>query len=222
MNVLQRHSIFFHVLSLSFIFFHFLSSFLSIFFRSVSFIFHFFKFLSFSFIFFHFLSFCRVLKICFFLGLNFVTISRDSPFEKINFLGPSRGSPFGPSFPFFVLLFFLPFFFFFFLALPVVYQLVTIWFSVKIRLRVVKGGRRVGQVLPSYQNFQISAFDETADAPQSCLFSFLSLSLHLSSVSVLRILIFLLTKTCPRGPLAGRSRVFAGRLPFFLWNGCTF
>ena len=39
------------------------------------------------------------------------------------------------------------------------------------------GGRRVGQVLPSYQNRQISALDETADAPQSSLSSPL-LSLH--------------------------------------------
>ena len=47
---------------------------------------------------------------------------------------------------------------------------------VMIRLRVVHGGRRVGQVLPSYQNRQISALDETADAPQlvSSLFSLLS------------------------------------------------
>ena len=44
---------------------------------------------------------------------------------------------------------------------------------VMIRLRVVYGGRRVGQVLPSYQNRQISALDETADAPQSSLFSLL-------------------------------------------------
>ena len=44
-----------------------------------------------------------------------------------------------------------------------------------IKLRVVCGGRRVGQVLPSYQNRQISALDETADAPQSSLFSLLSL-----------------------------------------------
>ena len=40
---------------------------------------------------------------------------------------------------------------------------------VMIRLRVVYGGRRVGQVPPSYQNRQIGAFDETADAPQSGL-----------------------------------------------------
>ena len=40
---------------------------------------------------------------------------------------------------------------------------------VMIRLRVVHGGRRVGQVLPSYQNRQISALNETADAPQSSL-----------------------------------------------------
>ena len=49
---------------------------------------------------------------------------------------------------------------------------------VMIRLRVVYGGRRVGQVLPSYQNRQISALDETADAPQSSLFSLLSSSLQ--------------------------------------------
>ena len=45
---------------------------------------------------------------------------------------------------------------------------------VMIRLRVVYGGRRVGQVLPSYQNRQKSALDETADVPQSSLFSLLS------------------------------------------------
>ena len=45
---------------------------------------------------------------------------------------------------------------------------------VMIRLRVENGGRRVGQVLPSYQNRQTSALDETADAPQSGLFSLLS------------------------------------------------
>ena len=45
---------------------------------------------------------------------------------------------------------------------------------VTIRLRVVYGGRQVGQVLPSYQNRQISALDETADAAQSGLFSLLS------------------------------------------------
>ena len=50
---------------------------------------------------------------------------------------------------------------------------------VMIRLRVVYGGRRVGQVLSSSQNRQISAFDETANAPQSSLFSLLS-SLFLS------------------------------------------
>ena len=42
---------------------------------------------------------------------------------------------------------------------------------VMIRLRVVHGGRRVGQVLPSYQNRQISTLDVTADAPQSSLFT---------------------------------------------------
>ena len=45
---------------------------------------------------------------------------------------------------------------------------------VMIRLRVVYGRRRVGQVLPSYQNRQIGALDETADAPQSSLFSLFS------------------------------------------------
>ena len=52
---------------------------------------------------------------------------------------------------------------------------------VMIRLRVVYGGRRVGQVLPSYQNRQISALDEMADAPQFSLS--LSLSLFLSLLS---------------------------------------
>ena len=45
---------------------------------------------------------------------------------------------------------------------------------VMIRLRVENGGRRVGQVLPSYHNRQIGALDETADAPQSSLFPLLS------------------------------------------------
>ena len=56
---------------------------------------------------------------------------------------------------------------------------------VMIRLRVVHGGRRVGQVLPSYQNRQMSALDETADAPQSSLFSLLLSSslFHLSFIS---------------------------------------
>ena len=47
--------------------------------------------------------------------------------------------PFLSSFRFFLLfLFFSPFFFL--VSLPVVSQLVTIWFSVKIRLRVENGG----------------------------------------------------------------------------------
>ena len=74
---------------------------------------------------------------------------------------------------------------------------------VMIRLRVVCGGRRVGQVLPSYQNRQIGAFDETADAPQSGLFS-----LHLSSINI-----------CLSSPDSGRSQsprgCSSGRLPFF-------
>ena len=56
------------------------------------------------------------------------------------------------------------------LALFALYWLVTlpcgiVHILVMIRLRVVYGGRRVGQVLPSYQNRQIGALDETADAP---------------------------------------------------------
>ena len=69
---------------------------------------------------------------------------------------------------------------------------------VMIRLRVVYGGRLVGQVLPSYQNRQTSALDETADAPQSSLFS-----LHLSSINLLQIQV-------PRGRLAVPSRVARG------------
>ena len=59
---------------------------------------------------------------------------------------------------------------------------------VMIKLRVVHGERRVGQVPPSYQNRQIGALDETADAPQSSLFSLLSSFfslLFLSSLSPL-------------------------------------
>ena len=55
---------------------------------------------------------------------------------------------------------------------------------VMIRLRVVHGGRRVGQVLPSYQNRQIGALDETADTPQSSL-SLFTLSLFRLSLSLL-------------------------------------
>ena len=63
------------------------------------------------------------------------------------------------------------------------------------KLRVVYG-RRVGQVLPSYQNRQISALDETADAPQSSLF-----------ISVQKILVSLL-----------QIQVVPGWPPFFLRN----
>ena len=62
------------------------------------------------------------------------------------------------------------------LALFALYWLVvtfpcgTVHTLVMIRLRVAFGGRRVGQVLPSYQNRQIGAIDETADALQSSLF----------------------------------------------------
>ena len=74
---------------------------------------------------------------------------------------------------------------------------------VMIRLRVVYGGRRVGQVLPSYQNRQTSALDETADAPQSSLFSLLS------SSQIYKYLSLFSRKLV----LAGRSRVAPGRLP---------
>ena len=60
---------------------------------------------------------------------------------------------------------------------------------VMIRLRVVYSGRRVGQVLPSYQNRQISALDGTADAPQSSRSALLS-SRPLSLLSLLVTLSF--------------------------------
>ena len=65
------------------------------------------------------------------------------------------------------------------------------------RLRVVFGGRRVGQVLPSYQIRQISALDETADAPQSSLFSLLLflLSSSLSSLFFSLLLSLLLSSS---------------------------
>ena len=102
------------------------------------------------------------------------------------------------------------------LALFALYWLVvafpcgTVHILVTIRLRVVFGGRRVGQVLPSYQNRQISALDETADAPQSSLFS-----LHLSSINIYLSSPQNLSSQSPRSLLAGRSRVFPGRLSFF-------
>ena len=135
----------------------------------------FFHILSFSFHFLFLFLFVGCSRSEFFLCLNFVTISLDSSHVKKLFLGPWAHLgwyPFGHSFPFFPT-FFSPVCC---LALPVVCQLVTTWLSVKIRLRVVYGGRRVGQVLPSYQNRQISALDETADAPQSSLLSLLSSS----------------------------------------------
>ena len=57
----------------------------------------------------------------------------------------------------------------------------------------------MGQVIPSYQNRQISALDETADAPQSCLF-----------ISVLSILISLLHIQVPNNPLTVPSQVARG------------
>ena len=67
---------------------------------------------------------------------------------------------------------------------------------VMIRLRVLFGGRRVGQVLPSYQNRQISALDETADAPQSLLFSCLLLSCLVLSCLVSSLLFQLVLSSC--------------------------
>ena len=182
-------SIFFHYcLSLfSFSFFQFLFMFFSFPFHFLSFSFIFFHFRSFSFIFVHFLSFSFIFL--HFLSFSFSLLgARNLIFLCLNLF------PFFPRF-------FPPFFF---LALPVGHQLVTIWVSVKIRLRVVYGGRRVGQVLPSYQNRQISALDETADARHSSLY-----------ISVLSILMSLLQIQVPRRSLAGRSRVFPGRLSFF-------
>ena len=70
--------------------------------------------------------------------------------------------------------------------LVVTFPLGIVHVLVMIRLRVVYGGWRVGQVLPSYQKHQISALDETADAPQSSLFSLLfSLLTSLFSSSLL-------------------------------------
>ena len=88
----------------------------------------------------------------------------------------------------------------------------------------------VGQVLPSYQNRQISALDETADAPRSRLFfllSTLSLSTLLSSLfsllSLFPLFSFLSSLSSVHlssintylsspesGPLAGRLRVARG------------
>ena len=85
------------------------------------------------------------------------------------------------------------------LALFALYWLVvtfpcgTVHILVLIRLRVVFGGRRVGQVLPSYQNRQIGALGETADAPllfSSLLFSSLLFSSLLFSSLLFSSLLF--------------------------------
>ena len=137
MNILQRHSIVFHFLSFSSFFCHVLSFSFTVLslcfhcaFTVLSLCFH----CAFTVLFYFFLVllFSRVLKNPFFC-LDCLTISYESSYVKNQFGGPSRG---GNSFPLFP--FFLPFLLF--LALPVVDQLVTIWLSVKIRLRVVKGG----------------------------------------------------------------------------------
>ena len=106
-----------------FFFFHcFIFSFFSVFLLFHWFIFfsifHFSSFLSFSFIFFHFLCLCWVLKIGFFLGLNFVTISLDSSCVKNQFWSPSRGVcmyPLWALFSLFSILFFCFFLSFFLL-----------------------------------------------------------------------------------------------------------
>ena len=56
----------------------------------------------------------------------------------------------------------------------------------------------MGQVLPSYQNRQISALDETADAPQSSVFF-----LHLSSFNTYLSSPDSGRSQSPRGSLAG-------------------
>ena len=172
---------FFSFLSFSFIF-HFL--FLILF----HFSFFFFHFLSFSFIFFHFLSFsfsfsfCWVLKIWFFLGLNFVTISLDSSYVKNQFLAPSLGVLLWALFSFFFLLCFSPFFVFFSCftsCLSVGYFFVISEDQVESRLWWVAGG--------SSHTFEAESPDECARAmmgvtPQSSLFSLLSSSLSLFSL----------------------------------------
>ena len=171
-------------------FFHFPLIFLH--FLSFSFIFSF-PFIDFS-LFFHFLSFtffhflflfvgCS--KSDFFVGLNFVTISPDSSYVKNQFWCPSRGvcaHPFGPSFPFFTP-FFSPVFCFFSCitnCLSVGHHLVISEDQVESRIWWAAGGSS-----PSYQNRQMSALDETADAPQSSLFSLLSSLVFLSLFSLI-------------------------------------
>ena len=99
--------------SFSFVYFRFLSFF------SFSFYFMFFHFLPFSSIYFHFLFsfffffFVGCSKSVFFwvsISLRFLLTSS---YAKSQFWGPSRGYRFGPSFPFFFLLFFLVLFVFF-------------------------------------------------------------------------------------------------------------
>ena len=209
-NILERHSIFFHFLSFSF-------------FLTCSFIFPSFSFMfSFCFPFFLFFFFLGCSKSSFFcgvpLGSLFFLLSVFHYFFIFVFF-----FNFFPCFSFFPLFFLFSFFysfiflvfsffkkkFFLFhfvslfsflrcsksvaalqdslgksahseLASFALYWLVVtfpcgiVHILVMIKLRVVFGGRRVGQVLPSYQNRQMSALDETADAPQSGLFSLLS------------------------------------------------
>ena len=87
-------------------------------------------------------------------------------------------------------------------------MLAVVTFPCMIRLRVVYGGWRVGQVLPPWQNRQISALDETADAPQSCLFSLLS------SLQFYKQLSLFLRISSPASP----SQSLAGGPPPFPWE----
>ena len=158
--------IFFHFLS---VFFHFLFIFLSFYFLSFSFSFIFCLSFSFSFFFLsgaqNLIFFCASISSRFLLTVLML---------KNQFLSPSQEVPL-----------WAPLFLFCSFFSPVFFLAFTSWlpfgYSVKIRLRVEKSGRRVGQVLPSYQNRQISALDETADAPQSGLSSLLLSCLCLSS-----------------------------------------
>ena len=83
---------------------------------------------------------------------------------------------------------------------------------VMIKLRVVYGGRRVGQVPPSYHHRQISALDETADANQSSLFSLLS------SSQFFQYFFLFSTKLVLTGPSLVPSRVFPRAAPLFSYG----
>ena len=118
-------------------------------------------FFSFSlfFLFSFFFFFSLDLGICFF-GLNWFTISYN--ISVFFFLSRLGGYPLRTLFLFFFLIFSFSCscsFSFSYLHrqlssscwLPVGYQLVTIWLSVMIKLTVVSGGWRVGEIIPSWQ-----------------------------------------------------------------------